>query len=369
MGDLRLPRLNATDDEYTLLEWLVGDGAPVGVGTAVALVETSKAAHELVTDVAGMLWHRLDAPATCRPGQLIATVAGGDHPQRSRSDTDAPGARSVAAGTDPVAFTVTEPARQLMARHGLTDAAIRSIGKQVVSRSDIERLVAGQPAPDAADRVTITPAQRRIARTVSAAHREIPAAYTVAKVVADRLGRRLREQAASIGYLGVAELVVEAIAARRAEFPLCFARPVDNEAATVRPGAHVGVTIDVGTGLYLPVVADADTRPLRDIAADLLRFRHAAVRGGFAEADLTGSNIALTIHTDADIVHAQPLIFPEHTCALSLASMQRELTLQGDGSVTTSEYFHLGLAYDHRFINGRSAAAFLRAVKADLESR
>ncbi|MDT0529058.1 2-oxo acid dehydrogenase subunit E2 [Micromonospora sp. DSM 115977] len=356
MGDIRLPRLNATDEEYTLIEWLVGDGAPVEAGTAVALVETSKAAHELVADDAGILWQRTSAPSTCRPGEVVATVGGDDRP---------PPAQRTA---DPDSITITEPARRLMAEHGVAEAAVRSIGKPVIARSDIEQLVAGQAPPTTVERVTVSAAQRRVARTVSTSHREIPAAYAVVKVVADRLKQRLRAEAATIGFVGIPELVVEAIAAQRAEFPLCFARAESDQAATVRPGAHVGVTIDVGRGLYLPVVADADTRPLRDIAADLLRFRRAAVRGEFAEADLAGSNIALTIHTDADVVHAQPLIFPEHTCAVSLASMQRELVLQNDGSVTTSDYFHLGLAYDHRFVNGRSAVAFLRAVKADLEA-
>ncbi|MEU4773155.1 2-oxo acid dehydrogenase subunit E2 [Micromonospora sp. NPDC023644] len=360
MGDIRLPRLNATDEEYTLTEWLVGDGAPVEAGTAVALVETSKAAHELVTDDAGLLWQRMPAPSTCRPGEVVATVGADDRPS--------PAPQTVDPDPTTVTVTITEPARRLMAEKGVTEAAVRSLGKPLIARSDIEQLVAGQEPPDTAERVSLSAVQRRVARTVSTSHREIPTAYTVVKVVADRLKQRLRDEAAAIGFVGVPELVVKATAARRAQFPLCFARAEGDRAATVRPGAHVGVTIDVGKGLYLPVVVDADTRPLRDVAADLLRFRRAAARGEFAEADLAGSNIALTIHTEADVVHARPIVFPEHTCAVSLASMQRELVLQNDGSVTTSDYFHLGLAYDHRFVNGRSAVAFLRAVKADLES-
>jgi 2-oxoglutarate dehydrogenase E2 component (dihydrolipoamide succinyltransferase) len=334
VGDIRLPRLNATDEEYTLLEWLVGDGASVGAGTAVALVETSKAAHELVAEEAGTLWQRIHAPSTCRPGEVVATVARDDRPVQAQRNAD----------PDPI--TITRPARQLMVEYGVAEETVRSIGKVVISRSDIEQLVAGQAGPAAVERVPVSAAQRRVARTVSASHREIPAAYSVVKVVADRLKQRLRDEAATVGFLGVPELVVKAIAARRKQFGLFFAHAVDDQT----------------------VVADADTRPLRDISADLLRFRLAAMRGDFTEADLTGSNIAFAIHADADIVYAQPLIFPEHMCALSLASMQRELILLDDGSVTSSEYFHLGLAYDHRFVNGRSAVAFLHAVKADLES-
>jgi 2-oxoglutarate dehydrogenase E2 component (dihydrolipoamide succinyltransferase) len=46
-----------------------------------------------------------------------------------------------------------------------------------------------------------------------------------------------------------------------------------------------------------------------------------------------------------------------------LAGTRPEVVIDSDGSVATRTVAHLGLAYDHRFVNGREAWQFLQAVK------
>jgi 2-oxoglutarate dehydrogenase E2 component (dihydrolipoamide succinyltransferase) len=55
MADIRVPKLNNNDATYTLVEWLIADGNPVGPGEAVVVLETSKAIEELVSEEAGAL--------------------------------------------------------------------------------------------------------------------------------------------------------------------------------------------------------------------------------------------------------------------------------------------------------------------------
>jgi 2-oxoglutarate dehydrogenase E2 component (dihydrolipoamide succinyltransferase) len=147
-------------------------------------------------------------------------------------------------------------------------------------------------------------------------------------------------------------------------FPLFFAS-IDGDEARPAAAPHIGVTFDMGEGLYVPVVHD--TGSLRTIADTLMRYRLAATEGDFREKDLTGANIAITLHTDADIVLAIPLIFPGTVCALAITSPQQELILGEDGAVTTRTIANIGLAYDHRLINGRDASRFLTALRAALK--
>ena len=127
---------------------------------------------------------------------------------------------------------------------------------------------------------------------------------------------------------------------------------------------RVGVTFDMGQGLYVPVVHD--TGSLREIADTLMRYRLAATEGDFRERDLTGANIAITLHTDADVILAIPFVFPGTVCALAITSPQPEVVLGEDGAVTTRTVANIGLAYDHRLINGRDAALFLAALRMEL---
>ncbi len=128
------------------------------------------------------------------------------------------------------------------------------------------------------------------------------------------------------------------------------------------------MTIDVGRGLFVPVIRDTDQLDLAGIAAALMNFRVRAMRRTMTDDDLNGGCITLTLHLEPGVVLARPVVFPGQTCALSLCAQQRELRLDSAGQVTCHEYFHLGIAYDHRVINGADAIRFLAAIRDELES-
>jgi 2-oxoglutarate dehydrogenase E2 component (dihydrolipoamide succinyltransferase) len=116
----------------------------------------------------------------------------------------------------------------------------------------------------------------------------------------------------------------------------------------------VGVTLDLGNGLYIPVVKDAHTRTVPEIAEILTGFRRSAQHGRFQERDMEDGNIVLTLHHDGAVVHAIPIVFPGQACALALAA-----PYQGTADIT--------VAFDHRLAGGRQAALFLQDLKDLLE--
>lgn len=88
----------------------------------------------------------------------------------------------------------------------------------------------------------------------------------------------------------------------------------------------VGVTVDVGTGLYTPVIRDAATSPVSDIADALAELRMKALRTTLREDDLTGMNLLVALNSPG-VVMAQPIIPPGVTCALSLADVHEKVVL------------------------------------------
>src|SRR5262249_57471040 len=50
------------------------------------------------------------------------------------------------------------------------------------------------------------------------------------------------------------------------------------------------------------------------------------------------------------------------------AGPRREAVFAADGAVTARSVAVVGLAYDHRFVNGSTAVEFLKAIKVALES-
>ncbi|WP_055587024.1 2-oxo acid dehydrogenase subunit E2 [Streptacidiphilus griseoplanus] len=375
MSDITMPRLNSNDADYTLVEWVVGDGAEVAAGDTLAVIETSKAVSDLEAAEDGVLQTRVAAGQRCAPGVVIGRLLSAEEYADAGRAVEAGKSRAEA---DTSAVVVTGPARRLMELHGVSEEQVRALGRQLVQRSDVEALVAEAAeaaevtevteVTEAAEVVPLSAVQCAVAANVAVSHREIPAAFTVMKVYSDALLAARDAAAERDGtFLGVTEFLVGAVARRHAEFPLFFSRLVDGESVVLSDRARVGVTVDVGRGLYLPVVRDAETLSLAEIASVLMGFRVKAMRGRFEPEDLDASNIAVTLHTEPDLVQAMPIIFPGHVCALSLCSVQQEVQLLPDGAVHQRSFFNLGVSYDHRVVNGWDAARFLRAVKEELE--
>ncbi|MEU8194083.1 2-oxo acid dehydrogenase subunit E2 [Microbispora amethystogenes] len=335
-----------------------------------------------------------------------------------------PGGPGGAGAGDGSGVVVTMPARELIEAHGVAMERVYALGRKIIRRADVEELLGGPssatpettatqettatngdasgsalpstagqanglPAPalsaahsatdsalngaepdDDAQWITLSRAQQRTAEVVERSRREIPAAFTVMTVdvtevlsLARDLTRRLR------ALVGLPEMVVKATGGLLDRFPVFFAEPAPGPRPRLRRAAtaDVGVTVDVGRGLFIPVVRDVGDRPLSEIAGDLAGFRKTALTGSFRESDLQGGNITLTLHTHDGIVHAVPIVFPGQTCALSLTAPRPEVVPDGAG-FAVRKTVAIGLAYDHRFVNGRDAAEFLGELRSALES-
>ncbi|MFB9451938.1 2-oxo acid dehydrogenase subunit E2 [Dactylosporangium vinaceum] len=241
-------------------------------------------------------------------------------------------------------IVITEPALRVMAERGISRADVEALGRKVIRVADLE-------APPADERL---PAVQRAVAAVVTESLAIPQAYVALRVPADpAVGRELSRKYHRM--IGLVELTVAAIGAVAAEHPDCFAAFVPPDRVRRHTAVDVGVTVDVGRGLHVPVIRDVPALSVADIAGRLMELRTTALRGQFRPADLDAPAILLALHTDPDVTAAVPLVLPGTTCAVSL-------TARVGGHVA------LGLAYDHRVINGRGATLFLKAVAARLAS-
>ena len=372
MADIVVPRLNTNDEDYVLVEWLVGEGREVRPDDAVAVVETSKTAEELVCDEPGVLHHAAVVGTRCAPGDTIGRVLAPGSAAPAPPAASFPSRAPERSGGGPPA--ITAPARALLERLGLGPDDVAGLGVTIVREADVRRLAAERDPVSPRDAASVpahalAPLQQAVARTVMRSHETIPSAYTAVKVDVGAALDEAREQATALQQMvGLPDLLVAAVAALHPSFPLFFASPADDVTAHLADEPHVGVTIDIGRGLFVPVVRHAGRLSFAELAETLTGFRLAAVKGTLRERDLAGGNVTITLHNEPDVSFAIPIVFPGQTCALALAGPQPEVVLAADGRPTVRTVAHIGLAYDHRFINGRDAVQFLRAVKKAMES-
>ncbi|MBQ1041085.1 2-oxo acid dehydrogenase subunit E2 [Micromonospora sp. C72] len=315
-----VPRLNPNDDSYVLLEWLVADGASVEAGEPVAAVETSKAIEELAATQAGVLRQDVAAGADCAPGAPIGRIL----PESAvPASVDTPGSPAAAYPEQ-----------------------VEAVGTRSATP--------GRPLP---------PAQRRIADVVSTSHREIPVAFTAVRVDVTAALAHARRAADETGAtVGLTEVVIAAVAALHERFGALYARLTGDALVVDAEAPSIGLTVDVGTGLFLPVIRDAAGLDLGDLADAVVALRMKALRGRLREEDMAGMNFLVALNDTPGVTVARPIIPPGVTCALSVPDVHREVVLDGDGGVRERTVADLGLAYDHRLVNGAQAGAYLAAL-------
>ncbi|RSM70850.1 pyruvate dehydrogenase [Actinoplanes sp. ATCC 53533] len=361
MHEITVPKLNSNDAGYVLTTWHFADGDAVPADAEIAVVETSKTAEELTIETGGVLQRRIAESQECRPGEVIGHLFP-DEQERQRFLAVEPPAES--SGDVLADLLITEPARELIDQYGIDIGDLRTTGKKVIGTADVRRLL----AKDERRTHQLGRAQLAVAEVVTASHRTIPAAYALVSVAIDDALDALRLYAAREKVpVRLPELLIRCIADLTERFPLFFAAAHDNGTATLAGEARVGVTIDVGHGLTIPVVGGADLTSPATIARAMTAYRGKAVRQRLTAADLSGATIALSLPA-GEVLLAQPIVPPGLSCMLALGATHSVPDLDVDGGLARRQVAYLGLSYDHRLINGRDAALFLGELKTALES-
>ncbi|MFI5372112.1 MAG: biotin/lipoyl-containing protein, partial [Candidatus Eisenbacteria bacterium] len=202
--EVKVPRLAESISEAVLVQWLKGDGEPVKVDEAIAVLETDKAAVELPAERAGVLEHRRRVGDKVEVGDVVAAiredVSVGVTPATAAATPQAtPVSRSGTARAAEPAASQSAPAygageadaadgeraalspavRRLVDEHGLDPAVIPATGRGGrLLKEDVERhLLAHPSAPvsGAASPATATRTPPPSAATPGAGTRTPPA--------------------------------------------------------------------------------------------------------------------------------------------------------------------------------------------------
>jgi len=382
MQPIVVPTINSNDTDAVLQAWCKADGDQVRAGETLAILETTKASFDLAAETDGVLGISATAGERYLYGASLGWVFA-DRAEKERFLAEHAAAATGSASADqPV---VTRAARELAAKYGIAEARLAALGKRVIREADVEALVDGgirsaecgtaqlpvarnDSADASATSVPLSPQQQGIARVVAHSRSTIPEAFLLKKVLVDNALAALGEFSQTQKTMtGLPDLLVWIVAKLAPEFPFFFGALRDDLTFAGSVAGNVGVTFDVGHGLFIPVIRDAASLSLKEVAKRMMQFRMRAARNSFKTEELTGGDISLSINMDADILCVIPVILKPQTCMVSLSAVLSEVALDA-GQPVTRRYVQLGAAYDHRAINGYHANAFLNSIKAGLEN-
>jgi len=420
----KLPDLGEGTVEAEIVGWRVKPGDTVAEDDVVVEVMTEKAAVEVPAPVSGRVVSTTGQPGDMVPvgAELIVFETDAQAAQAPAAVQSAPASGSPAAGI----AAATPAAARSGNGHGLsaglaahvaataarervaTSPAIRRRAHEagidlrqvpgsgpsgrIVSK-DLDAYVArgtqGQPVPlrpapravpaakpqprtpGATEEIKVIGLRRLIAQRMTEAKRNIPHfAYveeldiTELEGLRQHLNSKLERGAPGLTYLPFLALALVRVLK---DFPQCNAHYDAERGVIVRHSAvHLGVATQTPDGLKVPVVHDAQSRSLWELAAEMRRVSEAARTNKATREELSGSTITITSLGKLGGIASTPIInAPEVAIVGVNRAVERPVVFEG--AIAIRRTMNLSSSFDHRFVDGYDAAAMIQALKECLE--
>uniref|UniRef100_UPI0035699D6C 2-oxo acid dehydrogenase subunit E2 n=1 Tax=Stieleria sp. TaxID=2795976 RepID=UPI0035699D6C len=142
----------------------------------------------------------------------------------------------------------------------------------------------------------------------------------------------------------------------------------ENEQLIYKDYVNIGIAVDTDRGLVVPVMKDADRMSVPGVTRTLAEMAGKVRSGQFAVNDLRGGSFTISNLGAIGGQYSTPIInIPE--VAILLVGRSRKLpVVMPDDSIQPRLMMPLSLSYDHRLVDGGTAARFLNDVIGLLEA-
>ena len=398
----------------------VGNGATLAPGSVLGwLLAPGETAPAGATPVAAVPAGTSDSspqPSSDAPAEVSGSLATTGSDVASGRHFISPNARRVAAqlgidlasvrGTGPGGRVVSEDVEELartqaakvtspLARRDAQQAGIDVNAVQTetgyVTRRDVREAISGQGVsgqgvaePTASSSVSILPPGQESASIIplkgmrgTIAARMVQSLTEMAQlthgfeVCMDQvveLRGTLKEQYRDLGMQvpSLNDFVVRAAALALRKHPILNATIVDREIHLLRR-IHMGMAVAVPGGLMVPVIRDADTLSIFELARVARDLAESCRAGSISLDALEGGSFAVTSLGTYGVDFFTPVINPGNVGILGVGRLRESGRWDDDRFVKTN-VLTLSLTFDHRAVDGAPAAEFLQTI-AELLAR
>ncbi|MEE9216675.1 MAG: dihydrolipoamide acetyltransferase family protein [Anaerolineales bacterium] len=403
---INMPKLGFDMAEGLLVRWVKAEGETVEQGEVLAEIETDKATVEVESEASGVILKHLVSENSSVPIGAPITVIGNEGEEFDVESLDVDTAKMgaavaesaavesaavpEAASASPVAIAETSSngdlpagvraspvARRLAAERGVELRALSGSGPQgrIVKR-DVEAAVpagalAAIPFQPAAETVRVPVSRLRdvIGRRMSASKQQLPHFYVTSDLDAApmmELRRQLNSRMPDDEKFSVNDFMVKAAAMALREFPNINASLEDGE--IVRHGhINIGVAVALDEGLMTVVTKDVDSKPIRQLSAELREVVARARAGRVRPGDIEGSTFTVSNLGMFQVDHFIAIINPPEAAIMAIGSIRDEAVVV-NGQVVPGKRLQVTLSADHRVTDGAEVARWLQVFRQYVEN-
>lgn len=422
LDELRIPRMGSVENAK-LVGWRVAEGTRFKAGDVLCEIETDKTVTDLPAEHDGILARRLAAEdAELKVGDLIGLTTRSDASaqqivqalaardsasavterrsapgvsaasQRSTSAAAAPDTSSPMQHTSSVAEAarISPYARRLAKERGIDPRAVPGTGPagritgddvlQLAARGDQTRETAGLLPAGYDDvpvaRVPHSTRRRAIARRLADSARAAP--HLTADMEIDLTALlAARERSKSEGAAGNRPVSMLAYIAHATARLLMSHRDLNatfTDAQSLQwQVVNLGIAVDTKDGLIVPVIRNAESRTVREMAEAITDVAERARLGTLANHELEGGTFTISNPGSlGPVLRAEAILNPPQVALLGLPAMVHVPvaveTSSGEYRVEIRPRLRASLTFDHRALDGGHVIRFLNDLKTAIES-
>jgi len=128
---------------------------------------------------------------------------------------------------------------------------------------------------------------------------------------------------------------------------------------------HVAVAVDTSEGLVVPVIRDADTLSVLNLAAAVASLAEKAKNRKLTLDDMKDGTFTVTNYGSIGGLFATPVLNYPQVGILGVGRLIQKPIVK-NGSMVIGTVLPLSLTVDHRVVDGSTASRFLNAILNDL---
>ncbi|MBC8375583.1 MAG: 2-oxo acid dehydrogenase subunit E2 [FCB group bacterium] len=413
LKEIIIPDLGEGIDSVEVGEINVKPGDHVDVGDILVLLESDKASMEIEAEIAGTIKDvRITAGSEVSTNTILATIEADEAEEEAAPEPEAKVEKKPAKKSKPeppveeempktpIEVPVTKrrvvpasPSVRRFARElGADLSQVSGTGpKGRVLKADVQNFVKSRlsdapsvgmsrpPQPEIdfsqwgeIEKVHLSKIRKVTAVNLQRAWQTIPhvTQYDETDITDLEAFRQIYKHAVAKdgGKLSILPFIMKAVAKALLEFP-DFNSSLDAQGENLihKKYIHLGIAVDTPNGLVVPVIRDVDQKSLSQLSVELVDVSTRTRDRKIKPAELVGATFSISSLGGISGTGFSPIVNPPQVAILGVS--RSKMKPEYDGSEFQPRLMlPFSLSYDHRVIDGASAARFTKFIAEELKA-
>ena len=404
--EIKMPQLGLTMEEGTVTKWLKQEGDSVKTGEVILEITTDKLTSEIESEADGVLLKIVAQEGEDIPvkgllgyiGQPGESVGGAPAPAAAPESQQVTPQTEVTAAAAPAPVSgkngrikISPLARKTAAKLGVSYETIQGSGPagRIVQKDILAAAENQTAAPVAVQEASSTPApqiatalelmegdtvvklagmRKVVAERMSKSSAEIPSVTQNVKIDVTKLVAFRKQVNESMGQkFSMNDFILKATAKALKENKHILVS-IDGDTIIQRAHVNLGMAVALDEGLIVPVIRDADKLSLSELSANAKDLAVRARENKLSMDEYKGSTFTISNLGMFGVETFNPIVNQPDAGILGVCAVQDELAMDENDKIYKKQVMRISFTFDHRLIDGATAAKFELAIKELLEN-